>query len=84
MTAAKMQAAIMDVVAGTSLIMVGLAGALVRLGVLDWARLPQWSAMEHWWPLLLIIAGLVTWLAEMEEVAMSPRPRRPVEMPYGK
>ena len=84
MSSTKIQSAIMDAMAGTSLIMVGFAGLLVRLGVLDLGRAPQWAAMEHWWPLLLIIVGLVTWLADMERAAEPGHSGRTMEMPYGK
>lgn len=83
MTALKFQAAIMDVVAGTTLIIIGLAGALVRLGVLDFSHVPQWAAIEQWWPLLLIIVGLVVWLTDMEH-NQAAHSGRSVEIPYGK
>ncbi len=83
MSLSKPQVTFSEALAGTSLIMVGFAGMLVRLGVLDLSRIPEWGAMEHWWPLLLIIVGLVTWLAEMEEIEPA-QPRGSVEMPYGK
>ena len=79
---AKIQATLMDVVAGTTLIIAGTIGMLVRLGCLDFSRAPQWIAFEHWWPLLLIVAGLVLWLGEMEQ-AQEPATHS-VEMPYGK
>ena len=84
MSASKIHATLADILAGTSLIIAGLTGMLVRLGVLDFSRAPQWLAFEHWWPLLLIIAGLVAWLGEMERDEMLARSRRPVEIPYGK
>ncbi len=84
MSSTKTQSAIMDALAGTSLIMVGFAGALVRLGVLDLGRVPQWTAMEHWWPLLLIIVGLLTWLTDMEHATEPSQSGRTMEMPYGK
>ena len=84
MSASKMQTAITDIIAGTTLIILGFAGALVRLGLLDISRLPQWSAIEQWWPLLLIIVGLVVWLADMEHNHEPARSGRSVEMPYGK
>ena len=79
---AKIQAALMDVAAGTTLIIAGTVGMLVRLGCLDFSHVPQWMAFEHWWPLLLIISGLVLWLGEIEH-AHEPTPHS-VEMPYGK
>jgi len=84
MSAPKMQAALADVVAGTTLIIVGFAGMLVRLGVLDLSGVPQWTAMEHWWPLLLIIVGLVVWLVDMEYGGKPAGSRGSVEIPYGK
>ena len=70
-----------DVVAGTILISVGLVGLLVRLGVLNLNYVPQWTAFEHWWPLLLIIVGLVVWLADVE---CPHAAGRSVEIRYGK
>jgi hypothetical protein len=84
MPSPKFQAAIADAVTGTTLIMVGMAGALARLGVLDLSRMARWNAIEHWWPLLLIIAGLITWLVDIEQSAEPPRSERSLEMPYGK
>jgi len=84
MASPKFQALVADVATGTTLIMVGLAGALAKLGVLDLSRAAQWSAIEQWWPLLLIIAGLVMWLVEMEQSAEPPRSDSTLEMPYGK
>ena len=84
MSVRKIQAAIADVVAGTTLISLGLLGALVRLGVLDLTHVPQWAAIEQWWPLLLIIVGLVAWLADMEHNNAPAGSGRSVEMPYGK
>jgi hypothetical protein len=80
----KLQAAILDVVAGTTLIILGFVGVLVRLGVLDLSQAPRWVAFEHWWPLLLIIVGLVVWLTDMEQRAHSLDSRDTLEMPYGK
>ena len=79
---AKIQAALMDVLAGTTLIIAGTVGMLVRLGALDFGHAPQWVAFEHWWPLLLIISGLVLWLGETEPEAAPVR--RSMEIPYGK
>lgn len=84
MSASKKQVAALDVLGGTSLIMVGVAGLLVRLGVLDFSRAPQWLAFEQWWPLLLIIVGLVVWLEEMASADVANQSRGPVEIPYGK
>jgi len=84
MSASKIQAATADVVAGITLIILGFAGALVRLGVLDFSHVPQWGAIEQWWPLLLIIVGLVVWLADMESCHAVAHSGRSVEMPYGK
>jgi hypothetical protein len=79
-----MKAAVTDVAAGSLLVMLGGAGMLVRLGVLDWSQFPQWTAIEHWWPLLLIIVGLVTWLVDTEKSAEPSQSKRSLEMPYGK
>lgn len=84
MSSPKFQAAIADLATGTTLIIVGLAGVLVRLGVLDLGHVARWNAIEQWWPLLLIIAGLITWLVDMEQSAEPPRSGRFLEMPYGK
>ncbi len=81
---AKIQAALMDALAGTTLIIAGTLGALVRLGWLNFSHVPQWVAFEHWWPLLLIISGLVLWLGEMEQGCESIRSRGSLEIPYGK
>ena len=81
---AKIQAALMDALVGTTLIIAGTLGALVRLGYLDFSRVPQWIAFEHWWPLLLIVAGLVLWLGEMEQEHAPVRARGSLEIPYGK
>ena len=81
---AKLQAAIVDALAGTTLIIAGILGSLVRLGVLNFSHAPQWVAFEHWWPLLLIIAGLVLWLGEMEQAHEPVRSRGSLEIPYGK
>jgi len=80
----KLKASIVDVTAGTILIIVGLAGVLVRLGALDLSNVPQWLALEQWWPLLLIIVGLLSWLVDGEPAGESRRSARSVEMPYGK
>ncbi|MGZ4788235.1 MAG: LiaF transmembrane domain-containing protein [Terriglobales bacterium] len=80
----KLQAALIDVIAGTILVMLGFAGLLVRLGVLDFSSLPQWTAIEHWWPLLLIIVGLVVWLAEPHSADPPEQARGSVEIRYGK
>lgn len=81
---AKIQATMMDVLAGTTLIIAGTMGILVRLGFLNLSHVPQWMAFEHWWPLLLIISGLVLWLGEMEQAHAPVRSRGSVEIPYGK
>ena len=80
----KLQAAFIDVVAGTILVMLGFAGLLVRLGFLHLSQVPQWTAMEHWWPLLLIIVGLMSWLAEGQPVETRREARQSVEIRYGK
>ena len=80
----KLQAAFIDVIAGTILVMLGFAGLLVRLGVLDFSNAPQWTAIEQWWPLLLIIVGLVTWLAEPHQVQAREEAPGSVEIRYGK
>jgi hypothetical protein len=84
MSVNKKQVAALDVLGGTSLIMVGVAGLLVRLGVLDFSRIPQWLAFEQWWPLLLIIVGLAVWLEEMASAEVASGSRGSVEIPYGK
>lgn len=81
---AKIQAALMDVLTGTTLVIAGTMGALVRLGYLNFGHAPQWLAFEHWWPLLLIIAGLVLWLGEMEQERVPVQSRGSLEIPYGK
>jgi hypothetical protein len=78
---AAQNATLTDVIAGTILISVGLVGLLVRLGVLNLNHVPQWIAFEQCWPLLLIIVGLVVWLADME---CSHCARPSVEIRYGK
>lgn len=83
MKSSKLQAAITDVVAGTTLISIGVVGLLVRLGFLDFSQVPQWLAFEHWWPLLLIIVGLLVWLADMEHLEKTPAARA-TEIKYGK
>ena len=80
----KIEAAILDAVTGTTLISLGFVGVLVRLGVLDLSQAPRWVAFEQWWPMLLIIAGLVVWLGDMDHHAQSLETRRTLEMPYGK
>ena len=84
MSVSKKQVAALDVLGGTSLIMAGMAGLLVRLGVLDFGRAPQWLAFEQWWPLLLIIVGLVVWLEEMTTAEVASASRSSVRIPYGK
>jgi hypothetical protein len=81
MSAAKNNLTRTDVAAGTTLIIVGLMGLLVRLGVLNLNHVPQWTAFEQWWPLLLIIVGLVVWMADME---CPHAASRSVEIRYGK
>ncbi len=83
MFARKQQAAMLDIGAGTTLIIVGIIGLLARLGVFDNNQLPHWSAVEHWWPLLVIIAGLIMWLSDMEEVHKTRQSRPKLEIPYG-
>jgi uncharacterized protein (DUF983 family) len=83
MFARKQQAAMLDIGAGTTLIIVGIIGALARLGVFDDNRLPHWSAVEHWWPLLVIIAGLIMWLSDMEEIQKTRQSQHNLEAPYG-
>lgn len=80
----KLQAAIIDVTAGTILVMLGFAGLLVRLGVLDFSHVPQWTAIEHWWPLLLIIVGLTSWLTESHPANAPHEAGGSVEIRYGK
>jgi len=80
----KLEAAIIDVIAGTILVMLGSAGLLVRLGVLDFSHVPQWTAIEQWWPLLLIIVGLVIWLGEPHSAEAREDARGSVEIRYGK
>jgi len=79
----KAQATVADAIAGTTLIILGFVGMLVRLGVLTFSQAPQWSGLEQWWPLLLIIVGLVVWLIDME-TAEPAHASQSVEMPYGK
>lgn len=83
MSPKKLHATVADAVAGTTLIILGFVGLLVRLGVLSFSQAPQWSGLEQWWPLLLIIVGLVVWLIEMETTEQA-HASRSVEMPYGK
>ncbi|HLH06297.1 MAG TPA: hypothetical protein VKW78_03595 [Terriglobales bacterium] len=78
------QQPILDIVAGTSLIMVGVVGVLGRLGVLDLAQVPQWAVISHLWPWLLILAGLLTWLSDLEQVERTKQSYQEREMPYGK
>ncbi|HUN89904.1 MAG TPA: hypothetical protein VMU28_13985 [Terriglobales bacterium] len=84
MSVGKKQVAALDVLGGTSLIMAGMAGLLVRLGVLNFSHAPQWLAFEQWWPLLLIIVGLVAWLEEMSSAEVASASRSSVEIRYGK
>ncbi len=83
MFARKGQAAMLDIGAGTTLIIVGIIGALAKLGLFDDNQFPHWSAVEHWWPLLVIIAGLIMWLSDMEEVQKARHSRHNLEIPYG-
>ena len=83
MFARKQKAAILDIGAGTTLIIVGIIGVLARLGVFENNHLPHWSAVENWWPLLVIIAGLIMWLSDMEEVQKTRPSRQKLEIPYG-
>ena len=81
MSAAKKSLTLTDVAAGTLLISTGLAGLLVRLGVFHFGDAPQWLAFEQWWPLLVIIIGLLVGVADME----CPRAAgRSTEMHYGR
>jgi uncharacterized protein (DUF983 family) len=79
----KQKAAMLDIGAGTTLIIVGIIGVLARLGVFENNQLAHWSAVEHWWPLLVIIAGLIMWLSDMEEVQKTRQSRQKLEIPYG-
>lgn len=83
MSVNRHNAAILDIGAGTTLIIVGLIGALARLGVFDDNYLPHWSAVEHWWPLFVIIAGLIMWLSDKEEVHKTSRSGQKLEVHYG-
>ncbi len=83
MFARKQKAAMLDIGAGTTLIIVGIIGALAKLGLFDDSQLPHWSAVEHWWPLLVIIAGLIMWLSDMEELPKTRQSRHKLEIPYG-
>ena len=66
MRSPRSKAAIIDLIAGVVLIAAGLAGALAhtRFG----ESLPRPPAIDHWWPLLLIFAGVVMWLTESRQV----------------
>jgi len=79
----KQQAAVLDIGAGTTLIIVGIIGALAKLGLFDDNQFPHWSAVEHWWPLLVIIAGLIMWLSDMEESLKTRQSQHKLEIPYG-
>lgn len=83
MSASKQSAAMLDIGAGTTLIIVGIVGALARLGFFDDNQIPHWAAIEHWWPLLVIIAGLIMWLSDMEDVQKTKPRCQKVEIPYG-
>jgi uncharacterized membrane protein YoaK (UPF0700 family) len=84
MSAAKNSLTLTDIAAGTILISAGLAGLLVRLGVLNFGQAPQWTAFEQWWPLLVIIVGLVVAVADMECPHAMRHSGSSVEMRYGK
>jgi hypothetical protein len=66
MRSPRSNAAIIDFIAGVFFIAAGMAGALAhtRLG----ETLPRPPAMDHWWPLLLIFAGVVMWITESRQV----------------
>ena len=73
MSARKQTAAMLDIGAGTTLIIVGKNNPL-----------PHWSAIEHWWPLVVIIAGLVMLLSDTEDGRKTRHARQRLEIPYGK
>jgi hypothetical protein len=73
-------AKIHDVIAGTVLLLTGSIALFIRLGFLDASRIP--TGLLHWWPLLLIIAGLVLWYAQMEQAA-ELHERRVSEVKHG-
>lgn len=73
MSTRKQTAAMLDIGAGTTLIIVGNNNPL-----------PHWSTIEHWWPLMVIIAGLVMWLSDMEDGRKTRHSRLKLEIPYGK
>ena len=75
MSTRKQTAAMLDIGAGITLIIVGIVGALARVGVFDNNPLPHWSAIEHWWPLMVIIPGLIMWLSDMEDGQYLPKCR---------
>jgi len=84
MSTRKQTAAMLDIGAGITLIIVGIVGVLARVGVFDNNPLPHWSAIEHWWPLMVIIAGLIKWLSDMEDGQKTRHSRQKLEIPYGK
>ena len=73
MSARKQTAAMLDIGAGTTLIIVGHNNPL-----------PHWSGIEHWWPLMVIIPGLIMWLSDMEDGQKTRHSRQKLEIPYGK
>ena len=73
MSTRKQTAAMLDIGAGTALIIVGNNNPL-----------PHWSAIEHWWPLMVIIAGLIMWPSDLEDGRKTKHSRQKPEIPYGK
>ena len=79
-----------DLIAGIILVTAALVLLMARLNVIAITLMPGWEALRRWWPLLLIGAGLVLWLAEAghgrgRRCADEPTHRYPSsEVTYGK
>jgi len=62
-----------DFIAGTVLILSGLAALIVRLDVFQYSVVV--AAVQHWWPAILIALGLVLWIAEQPQYWRRPSGR---------
>jgi hypothetical protein len=79
-TARPARDSLYDTIAGAVLVIAGLIAAVVRLEILDLGGIPL--SMAHWWPLMLIIAGLAPWHEQMKQTA-AQRGRQISEAKHG-
>ncbi len=53
-----------DVVAGSALILIGIMLLIDRLGTFILRYTPRLQQLQQWWPLMLVITGVVLLISE--------------------